>query len=208
MAELADALDLGSSAARREGSSPSLPTRFDTMTVMIVNRLFIGGACLATLGAVFALTAQDDSPIEGYRNWHLVNKEPVLMETLVSTLCIQLPKWGPTNPHVPKYIKVYVNDMGREAMLSSRPVVFPVGSIIVKEKFKRGDDKNAELLTIMIKRAKSAEPSVSDWEFLTAPNEDRVLQNGDVSHCISCHAEEPKSDFTFKTYMQHKERAR
>jgi hypothetical protein len=27
VAELADALDLGSSAARREGSSPSLPTR-------------------------------------------------------------------------------------------------------------------------------------------------------------------------------------
>ena len=28
MAELADALDLGSSAARREGSSPSYPTTF------------------------------------------------------------------------------------------------------------------------------------------------------------------------------------
>ena len=127
------------------------------------------------------------------------------MEQYVNLLCRPQPKqWGPTNPHVRKYIKVYVNDIGKRAMLSEQPTVFPVGSIIVKEKFKKGDDNNPELLTIMIKRAVSTPPSMQDWEFSTSTDQKQVTKGGDVSHCVSCHTGQPKTDFVYKTYLDEK----
>ena len=172
---------------------------------------------MSTLAVVYAITSQEPAPqvsshesaakvseIDGYRSWHLVNKEPVLIEPALSFLCAQIITKEPPNPHSRKYIKVYVNDIGKKAMLSEKPIVFPVGSIIVKEKFEKGADKKPELLTIMIKRAISAPPSVQDWEFLTSTDQKHITKGGDVSHCVSCHTEQPKTDFVYKSYLDKK----
>ena len=184
---------------------------------MAARQLLIGGVCLATLAVVYAMTSQKPPPqassqesapkvseIDGYRSWHLVNKEPVLIEPALSFLCAQIITKEPPSPHAMKYIRVYVNDIGKEAMLSEQPMVFPVGSIIIKEKFTKGADKKPELLTIMIKRAISTPASVQDWEFLTSTDQKQVAKGGDVSHCVSCHTGQPKTDFVYKTYVDEK----
>ncbi|MEO7453337.1 MAG: cytochrome P460 family protein [Fimbriimonadales bacterium] len=148
---------------------------------------------------------RSDSQIKDYQSWHLVNTEPVLMDLFVATLCVPTPpQYAPDNPHMPKYIKVYVNDIGTEAMLSAEPIVFPVGSVIVKEKLKKVDEKKPELLTIMIKRAVSTPPSVQDWEFITSTDQKHIAKGGDVSHCVSCHTGQQETDFVYKSYLNKK----
>src|SRR6185369_6763673 len=71
--------------------------------------------------------------ISGYRKWTRVNPQPVMVPAKVAQLCA--PAFAPTSPHAPdKYITVYVNDIGRHAMMEEKTPHFPQGSIIVKEK--------------------------------------------------------------------------
>src|SRR5882762_7572854 len=69
--------------------------------------------------------------IAGYRGWTKVNAEPQVMPDPAAQLCaIQLSPAGvhvdgATNPHRRKYLTVYVNDVGRKAMLESKTPSFP-----------------------------------------------------------------------------------
>ncbi len=80
--------------------------------------------------------------IEGYKKWTKVNTTPQLMPDIVAMSCILYtsPKGEEvdprTNPHLSKYITVYVNNIGRKTMLGKRNQYFP-GSVIVKEASKR-----------------------------------------------------------------------
>ena len=74
--------------------------------------------------------------IDGYKKWTRVNSVPQLMPERVSALCAphsmtRLP--DKNNPHSDKYLTVYVNDIGRDAMLTQKNPEFPEGSVIVKE---------------------------------------------------------------------------
>jgi hypothetical protein len=155
--------------------------------------------------AAFALNSGgrgDD--ISGYRSWTKVNVEPMYMLPKVSTLCVQQPHHAPSNPHASRYFTVYVNEIGRPAM-GVAGSIFPVGTIIVKEKFASGEGKlltdKPELLTVMIKREQGFNRECGDWEFRTASGDGVYATKEDVAHCVSCHAGRPKSDFTFRTYV-------
>src|SRR4051812_7147649 len=53
-----------------------------------------------------------------YKKWTLVNPVPALMDPASAALCAAI---RPRNsPHANKYISVYVNDIGREAMMMQR----------------------------------------------------------------------------------------
>jgi hypothetical protein len=123
------------------------------------------------------------------------------MEPYVAAMCAMPPEYAKGNPHAPKFITVFVNNIGEKAMLATDSTTIPVGSIIVKEKFDSDTDGKLELLTIMVKREKGFDPTVGDWEFLTASGERNVHQGVDVSHCISCHRGQPETDFVFRSYL-------
>lgn len=51
-------------------------------------------------------------------------------------------------------------------MTTQKNPQFPVGTVIVKEKYFSPDSKSPELMTVMAKHAQGYNPGCNDWEFL------------------------------------------
>jgi hypothetical protein len=146
--------------------------------------------------------------IEGYKQWAIVNPMPELMPERVAAACAI---WlspagvivdGESNPHRDKYFTVYINDVGRQAMLGQKNPKFPVGSVIVKEKLTAKDSKEPELLTVMIKQKKGFNRESGDWEYMVVDGTGtKVEGRGNLQNCQSCHLANRKTDYIFRTYL-------
>lgn len=157
-----------------------------------------------------AATSKVIKEIDGYRNWQKVNPTPELMELRTSLLCARVTTSkgidvnGSTNPHHEKYITVYVNEIGRQAMMEQAKPTFPSGSIIVKEKLPDKTSHSPELLTVMIKKEKGFNPPSGDWEYLVVDgNGQSVQERGKLENCQSCHLSTPQTDYIFRSYLPY-----
>lgn len=102
------------------------------------------------------------------------------------------------------YGVVYVNDLGRAAMLSDQPSVFPTGSIIVREKLAKIDDARPQLLAVMVKRERGFSHKTGDWEFLTVDGAlIKILQRSKKGECLDCHESQRARDFVFALPATH-----
>src|SRR5437867_3235780 len=128
--------------------------------------------------------------IAGYRGWSKVNAEPQLMPDRTATLCAPVSALRldeSKNPHHNKYLTVYVNDLGRKAMLGQLHPDFPEGSVIVKEKLPDKSSQTPELMTVMIKRGKGFNPKNGDWEYMVVDGTGtKVLNQGKLEACQAC----------------------
>jgi len=132
-----------------------------------------------------------------------VNSEPFRMATAASLACAA-PTGGPVSPHggPEAYIDVYVNAVGRAAMMTAGNVVFPVGTIIVKEKRHTIDQSRPELLTVMLKRSKGYNPDTGDWDFAVLDGDAASVQaQGKLENCMKCHKTVASSDYVFRPYL-------
>ena len=153
--------------------------------------------------------------IEDYRSWTKVNAVPQLMPGRVASACAV---WfgsggvevdGPKNPHRDKYFTVYVNEIGRKAMLDQKSPKFPVGSVIVKEKLSAVDSQTPELLTVMIKQKAGFNPASGDWEYMVLDGTGtKVEGRGQLQNCQSCHLSNQKTDYIFRTYLSDEVRSK
>jgi hypothetical protein len=146
--------------------------------------------------------------IAGYRDWSKVNPEPQVMPEPAAQLCgIAVSPAGvlidgDKNPHRRKYLTVYVNDIGRKAMLEKKAPRFPPDSVIVKEKLSDKNNPAPELLTVMIKRGKGFNPTSGDWEYMVVDGTgSNVTAQGKLENCQSCHTARPGTDYVFRTYL-------
>jgi hypothetical protein len=146
--------------------------------------------------------------IAGYKGWTKANAEPVLMAPQVAILCARqmTPGGGHVydkrNPHHEKFITVYVNEVGREAMLSQKKPKFPAGSVIVKEKLSARDSQSPELLTVMIKQEKGFNPANGDWEYMVVDGTGTKIEGrGRLENCQACHLANQKTDYVFRSYL-------
>ncbi len=141
-----------------------------------------------------------------------ITKSPVQMEPIVAMRCVgpspedlrvaQKEKvLGISDPHIQKYVHVYVSPEGEAAMLT-RAGVFPEGTIVLKEKFSDASGAKTELFTGMIKREAGYNPECGDWEFFTlAGDASRISERGKIQDCMDCHEEYKNSDFVTKEYV-------
>lgn len=188
-----------------------------TMGVM----LMIGGLASSLLTRSISSTPvqamssgiESINEIEGYRSWTRVNPQPVLMRAASAFDCaaptppIPHPP-GVGNPHADKFITVYVNDLGRKAMLEMKNPAFPKGSVIVKEKLTNQSSSEPELLTVMIKREKEFNPETGDWEYMVTDGAGATVQaRGKLENCQACHLSRPANDYIFRTYLPYAVRA-
>ncbi len=146
--------------------------------------------------------------IEGYRNWTKVNSVPQLMPDIVDRSCVlyKSPNGevvdSKTNPHLKKYLTVYVNDIGRKAMLEQKKPLFPEGSVIVKEKLSDETSQTPELLTVMIKQKKDFHSESGDWEYAVVDGAgEKVEGRGNLQNCQACHFNRKETDYIFRTYL-------
>jgi len=97
---------------------------------------------------------------------------------------------------------VYVNEIGRHALLDEKKPRFPVGSIIVREKLTQAESATPQVLVAMIKRERGFNPQADDWEFLLLDGKVSVVQRREkIGSCQACHAQQKKSDFVFRSYL-------
>lgn len=93
---------------------------------------------------------------------------------------------------------VWVNGTGSEAMAAEEPAKFPVGSVIVREKFKLKSDAQPELLAVMIKREAGFNPKGGDWEYLLVDSGlTKIRDRQKKGSCSGCHANRKDRDFVF-----------
>jgi hypothetical protein len=151
--------------------------------------------------------------IAGYKAWTKINNVPLLMPARVSTACaVALPPGAvnsnsAANPHRDKYFTVYVNDVGREAMLNQKSPNFTAGSVIVKEKLSSADSQTPELLTVMIKHKAGFNPASGDWEYMVLDGAGaKVEGRGNLENCQACHVANQKTDYVFRTYLSDEAR--
>ena len=144
----------------------------------------------------------DLASLAKYRQWTLVNPAPQLMDPLAAISCAMIPGRQEPSPHLHKYISVFVNPVGREAMMTRQRPKFPIGSMIVKEKFGSADSTTPEVLTAMIKRGPGYNPESGDWEYLVLDGAaSKIVEQGKLTRCSGCHRPYQHSDFVARTYL-------
>lgn len=95
---------------------------------------------------------------------------------------------------------MYVNEIGRQAMMTNGRSAFPVGSIIVRESTSL--QIGVFDLVVMIKQAKDFNPAGGDWEFiLTDGKATKIELREKTGSCQTCHAAQKENDFVFRTYL-------
>lgn len=161
--------------------------------------------------------------IQGYTSWHQVAREHVEMVPAVAEMCASLPRrisWpavkGTKGPHEKKYIRVYVNEVGKEQMTRRKHPLFPIGTVIVKQKLPLVKTKNSkvsesgsmpisstpELLTVMIKREAGYDAGKGDWEYMVTDGAGKVVdERGKIEACQSCHQPFAKTDYIVRSYL-------
>jgi Cytochrome P460 len=98
---------------------------------------------------------------------------------------------------------VWVNDIGHASLIAEKPEKFPVGSIIVREKFRSQDARQPELLAVMVKRAAGFNPGTGDWEYLIVDGGlTKIRERQKKGNCSACHATQKDRDFVFAVPAQ------
>lgn len=126
----------------------------------------------------------------GYKSWQATTAEPYSM--LDAADC--RPGNLPLGPHGARYIRVFVNGPGRDAVGTAKP--YPVGSVIVKEKLLKRDDATPNELGIMSKRE-------SGWEYKFIGADGKLAEGNKVKNCATCHAR-AKHDSVFIAEWERK----
>jgi Cytochrome P460 len=98
------------------------------------------------------------------------------------------------------YGVVYANKLASQAYTETKSQVFPVGSIIVREKLSRPDANQPDLLAVMIKREPGFNPAGGDWLFLTVDGAaSKVIKRMKKGACLECHRSARERDFVFQS---------
>ena len=151
--------------------------------------------------------------VEGYKQWTRVNPVPAILHAPTAILCgiptnEQLESRA-KNPHLDKFITVYVNEVGKQAMMQMKSPVFPLGSVIVKEKLVSKDSTSPELLTAMRKREPGYNPGNGDWEYMVLNGPGKTVQaRGKLDKCQGCHLMNQGSDYVSRNYLPEDVRRR
>jgi hypothetical protein len=170
--------------------------------------LLVGGSLFASQQAKVEWKTEPTGSelVKGYREWTRVNPRPHSVSANIAAQCAA-PTTTQTSmeqgsPHKDKYITVYVNEIGRQAMMEQREPHFPVGSIIVKEKLARVDSAAPELLTVMIKREAGYDAEKGDWEYMALDGSgETVRARGRLENCQACHLMVKDSDYVSRVYL-------
>jgi len=139
------------------------------------------------------------SQIRDYRKMSRVNKQPIDMVDETKLMCA--PPSMMYGPHYDPGVVYYVNDIARDAITTFPSTrVFPVGSIIVKEKQERKTEDSVLIITVMKKiRAGNSEDS---WEYKMydtktweEPDGSKLPATSARRTCLECHRQYRSNDY-------------
>jgi len=161
-----------------------------------------------------AKKSTDIEKFKNYRSWYCDTPHALNMDAQFAVLCMppSLPM-DPIDPHEQFLFKIWVNPIGKAVLVSKKNIPFPVGAIVVKEKFKRPGtptDQNAWrqlpndakpiLLTAMVKREPGYDRPNGDWEYLVLDGKVTKETTTGLQNCAPCHQEQKSRDFIFRRH--------
>lgn len=129
-----------------------------------------------------------------------VTKRPYQVHQPGAQLCAQ-PNAALSSPHGDHWIHVFVSRDGRKALMSGKET-YPVGTLILKQKFVDALGKRTDFYTGMRKREVGYSPQLGDWEFFTLDSTaKKVTSQGKIAACMNCHRQYAQSDFVSREYL-------
>lgn len=113
-----------------------------------------------------------------------------------------------SGPHAHTAIRIFMNEQAAKAFRHSAKV-FPVGSIVVKEKKGMGYDdahqeRNAKThdgVGGMVKRSRGFDPDHGDWEYFYFEDAAKI-ETGKIASCVRCHAGAAATDHVFGSWAK------
>jgi hypothetical protein len=109
------------------------------------------------------------------------------------------------NPHAfagTTFARVYANEFANSQIDKTTPI-FPVGSMIAREKLDSEKAETPKFVAVMVKREKGFSKKTGDWEYFTFEGKDLTLLARETkSDCSKCHSSAKETDFIFRTYLK------
>jgi hypothetical protein len=148
-----------------------------------------------------------------YTSYQKVTDKDVFVNPELAMLCVGASREQVENartrhgPHANTAILVYMNKPAAQAF-SGRTNLYPVGSVIVKQKRIHGywDRRSGKKIPSaengvggMVKRAAGYDPAHGDWEYFYFEDKSRI-QAGRIQSCVQCHEGAKDKDYVFGTW--------
>jgi len=144
------------------------------------------------------------SILDTYRSFAAQTPEPVSVSGYIFDLCRT-----PTLPEKEflkslhgdgRYLQDWANPLAAQALASEGPVTFPVGAVIVKEKYSGPKTVKPDVVAIglMIKRAAGFDPTHGNWDYAYYEPALGVIQTAEqTAYCANCHAGAAATDYVY-----------
>jgi hypothetical protein len=151
----------------------------------------------------------EDEKIWEFLNYHRaemvrVTATPHFVVSSLSLQCVR-PSPVPHNPHGTHWIHVFVSPNATNIMTSGKGI-YPLGTMILKQKFTDPAGEKTEFYTGMRKREPGYNPETGDWEFFTLDQSgSKVTARGKIESCMDCHAKYKQTDFVARSYLAGKQ---
>ena len=130
---------------------------------------------------------------------HRVTKTSFRMSPAAAHLC----NVGPTQrrPHVGYHCHVFTSENALRTIQTGEGT-YPVGSVIIKQKFYTQFAKQTALFTLMRKMDPGYDVEHGDWEYSIVDSAGTdVLLAGREESCIKCHKHYADTDFVSRVYL-------
>jgi hypothetical protein len=143
--------------------------------------------------------------VKNYRQMFRVNEKPITMDEITKAMCAPHPvNQGPHFKYAPNYdprAVYYINEIARQGLQTfSEKKLFPVGSIIVKEKQERKTEDSVEVITVMKKVLPGRGEASWEYKMYDAKKWVEVDFSGqtvspDRQTCVECHRLYKNNDY-------------
>lgn len=137
--------------------------------------------------------------IRNYRKMRRVNQKPIDMVESTKMMCA--PPMMMLGPHYDPGVVYYINDIARKGLRSfPETKLFPVGSIIVKEKQETKTEDSVQIITVMKKVLSGRDES--SWKYAmydakkwTEVDFTKATTASYNKSCIECHVRYKDNDY-------------
>ena len=103
---------------------------------------------------------------------------------------------------VSTFAEIYANTEAQK-IIENNLTRFPIGSIIVREKWDVETGGEAQSVIAMVKREPGFSKDTDDWEFFAFAAKDLRLKRRETKgDCAACHAQAKSDDWVFRRHLK------
>ncbi len=186
--------------------NPHFLKRILCLTFLAASSISCNAIPLAQKTAVPTQSSSASAPFADYKTWTPLFDAPRNVSMQLMALCRTMTEAEQSyinSEHAEFFVQVYTNPIGQAAMKQEGARTFPVGTVIVKEKFTQdtrvpNSQPEAAGLGVMVKRAAGFDNAGGDWEYLYVDRSGlTVTDQKQMQDCRACHMQARERDAVY-----------